>query len=377
MLNAKHIFWAAFAVLLVFQGVLWRHAEFIDYALWADHVQCIVADDPCEFDIGRGYGYPATPMLAPMLVMYTAFDVPPTSSIVVVMSLLISLLGACITLLCYLLRPATLWWMGTLALLAVNRMYVHSNPPTILVVLFICILILLTQYIYERRSERYAYIVWGIGAGLAAATRVDMSVLAIVMLLLALVPRLSWRRLGTMILIGIGTFILTNPYMWTMPVSHLFDLVHKVTFHYYDKMSSLFTIRDLIFMSPLGVGAFLASSAMVIRRSMPAVIPRTLLLLVMVWTVVMCSVVFSSHYQAKWYFYPMIIPWEILGVLFLITYLPQIPSERINPVRYRYQIAPLLIGTIFIANVISTLNYFFALKLEWAFTYYLGWWKYF
>lgn len=377
MLGAKQVFGAAFAILLIFQGLLWRYANLIDYSLWSDHVECIVTHDPCEFDITRGYGYPATPIVSPMVVLYKIFEVPPLAGIVIVMSLLISFFGACITLLTYLLRPQTLWWVGTLALLTVNRIYVYSTPPTIVAVLLVCILILISQYIYERRSGKYAYIVWGIGAGLAAATRVDTSALAIAVLFLALIPRLSWQQLTTMALTALGVFIMVDPYMWTMPVSHILDIVHKVTFHYYDKMSPSFSPKDLIFISPLGVGAFLASIVLILRRNISPVVPRALLIWIMGWTVVMCSIILSSNYQLKSYFYPMSTPWEIIGILFFITYLPQISSERINPIRYRHQVAPLVVGVTFILNALTIMNYFFTLKIEWAFMYYLGWWKYF
>lgn len=355
---------------------LWYEYMLVDGDMWSNQAHYMVTHDPRGFDISRGYAYPGTTILWPTIFLARMLSLPYLTTLRIVLALWNALTVVAASYLAFRLRPSTWWWLVPFCFLIANRLYLDSVPASIVAMPLLTVLFLLTWWLYEHAPPHHPVTLlwWGILAGSALATRADISSFVIFALLLVLLLRLGWQQVTLAVLFSGSVFLLTDPYLWTTPWQHVIDMLHKVTFHYAGFVQHRFSYFDLFLVSPLSFLVIGWTGALLVkRRPLPGRVPRMLVLVLLAITFVVGLIVFNSGYQSTRYFHPFIGMWEMVAALFLLETVPHIPWGRFHPSLYRQHLIPLLFFLIFIPHFITFLWYSYWLDLEWAFTYYLGW----
>jgi hypothetical protein len=323
--QSKYILIGVCLYALIVQLVIRNTTLFIDKNLWANQIAYFLNHDPRVFDMLGAYGHPGGTLVALGSLFHIFFGLSYSNALIFSVSLLIATTTAACATLCFLLYPGSLWWMATAFILTFSRFYIDATPPTAVVMPFIALAVLTTWWIvlqYDQKS-RWKYFIWGIIAGLAAATRLDVSLL-VGAPMFVLLWRQNRNRVVLPILAGfVITFFLADPFMWFMPVRHLLDLVHKFTLHHNDfshpttinvqKVIQSFALAIISIMWWLYLFLFLRKR----------IIPNRIASAFLGVTLLATFVILSSRFQAMRYFYPLIIVWEIfLPLLALETFSP-------------------------------------------------------
>ena len=208
--------------------------ESVDQSMWAKQIQYLLTHDPRVFDFYAAYGHPGTTLVELGSLFHILFGFSYSTALTLGMSILIAVVTAACSVLCFLLYRQSLWWLATAFLLLLNRMYMNATPPTAVVMPFTVLIVLATWWLWEQqgRTSRWPYFLWGAVAGLAAATRLDASLLVSTPMFVLLWYR-HGRRVVLPLLAGAGiSFFMADPFLWFMPIRHVTDLVHKFTMHY-------------------------------------------------------------------------------------------------------------------------------------------------
>jgi hypothetical protein len=324
--QAKCIFIGVLLYAFAVQLVIRNSTLFIDKNLWANEIAYFLNHDPRVFDMLGAYGHPGGTLIAVGILFHIFFGLSYSNALIFSVSLLIATTTAACATLCFLLYPGSLWWMATAFILTFSRFYIDATPPTAVVIPFIALAVLTTWWTglqYDQKSQ-WKYFIWGIIAGLAAATRLDVSLLVGVPMFVLLWCQ-NRNRVVLPILAGfVITFFLADPFMWFMPIQHLLDLTRKFMLHHNG------------FSQPTGINAqqiiqaFALAAICIIwwvallglRRSKP-IIPNRIMGMFLAVSLFAFVVILSSTFQALRYFYPLIIVWEIfLPLLALETFSP-------------------------------------------------------
>lgn len=331
-MRVLHVFLSTFLVALLVQGWLWQHIEFIDKYMWINHLQHVVRMDDQVFD-KTVYGHPGTPAMDIAIAVHWLFRIGPEPALLGSLALLNSLSIASAATLAFILKPASRWWLALAGMLMVNRLYFSSTPPTAVISPLLTFIILLTWWLYKKgKLVRWPEtILWGVSLGIAGATRADMSGLFALGMLALLIFRLPWLKTTAMILLALGTFSAVDPFMWWMPIRHVFDLLHVMRFHYAEYDHYRLSLTALLLISPLSlISLALATVWAALHRRLPQPVPRSFMVWLITLTLGIGAILLRSQFQADRYFFPLAFLWEALLPLFLLEGVKQLRFDWIR-----------------------------------------------
>jgi hypothetical protein len=312
----RQVFLLSFAVHMVKLSIYLADGD-----MWANQIKYFLEKNSLVFDFHAAYGHPGTSLVTLGCILHTVFGLSFRTAVTVSASLLLSTVTASCASLCYLLKPASLWWFTTAFILTLSRFYVAATPPTAIVMPLVVLLVLSSCWLWDRTrtGTRWLHFLWGVIVGISASTRLDVTLLVGMPLFLLL----SFRSgAGVIAPIAAGvclSFFLTDPFLWFMPVRHVSDLMSKFTLHY----SNYTTSRTIPWPEwahgiPLATIAIVLFLFLLARRKTPGAIPTQPLLVFLGITLTAGLLLTSSKFQAIRYLYPLIIVWEILLPLFLL-----------------------------------------------------------
>src|SRR5436190_16211555 len=232
-MNKPLLFLTTFAIALIIQSLIWRNFEYVDKQIWTDEARFVQTVNPEAFNKLVGYGHPGGPVIEATIAAHMLFGVSYEVALSGSLAVLNAFIIAACALMCYILRPNTMWWFIVAGTLAVNRLYPNSTPPSGVIAPLIVLLVLLALWLYEKAGQAKTsnILLFGAIIGIAGATRSDITPAMTVPLLLILYPRLGLKNIGLIILTAAMAFWITDPFMWIMsPFQHIWDLITEVTY---------------------------------------------------------------------------------------------------------------------------------------------------
>lgn len=341
MIKALHVFLVVWLGALIVHGVVFKHAAIPDKDIWTAQVQYVDQHDPRAFDAEYAYGYPGTPYLETAIIAHRLVDLPYAQALQGSLALFTSAAIAGIAVTLYTLSGHHVWWLVASGILIFNRLLPLSIPPTAVASYLVVLLFLLSWRLYREKTNASVWLMmaWGVCAGLATATRADISVLVITALLIPLSFSLPWRMIIPMLVILIFVFTLTNPFMWSSPIQHLQDIYNKIIWHASSFQQRSLSPLQVLFISPLALTSLLVAAVYVVFKKDPALpLPSTMLIVALLLTLVTAGLLLTSRFQVPRYVYPIVFLWEAL-----------LPVLVLSPT-IRWRSASLALGTLLVAG---------------------------
>ena len=350
MRKSQLVFIIAFLLCITVQASLCLGSDyFFDVDLWSTgalHMSEVGLPSPNAPE----YGYPGISILAPASLLIS-LGAPPRLATQAVVLIWVSLLVALITVLAYVLRPQSNWYLALGGLLLLSRIYLQATPPSSLVTLFVTLLVLLFLYAFENRNLLKPYVFIGIAGGVALSTRFDISFLVLGFGLLFL----SFWSFRNALIAGVVTliaFCLTNSYMFFEPVSHLTHIFQRV-YHTSNIIGGEEGHGPLIYRLvrslPLGFFSILFALVLLITKyELP--FRRVFLYWLLFISFVIEGALLATKFHADWYFYPILVLWQSLLPLFLLSIVKKDiifppPLKNISPRAFSWFIVGSLIGS--------------------------------
>lgn len=322
MRRAFAVYLIAFLMAFVFQWLLWNTLDaVIDGTwFWEPAITEMSHALPPLNATNQGYAeppllYPGMTILLPASALVRA-GVQPDISLRIVLAVLVSLFTALAALLAYMLRPDSLWWIATVLILGVTRVYQHATPASVGITALLPCLALAFIAAYERRSWKW-YTVLGLISGVCLSTRIDISAAVSGSMLLFLLFR-DWRKSIAAGAVALGTLVLLDPYMRIAPLTHLRTIFENAAALEATHQLSLVSPLTVTLL-PLGIVGFLLGAFLDGRAPNLLGISRPAAHFLLGLTAVLAIALVWSPYRETWYFFPLLSLWATLGGLFLLS----------------------------------------------------------
>lgn len=330
MLNRWPMFVLLFVTLTVVFFFVIPRSVMADLRMWSEQMTFVRTHDQQALSFYAAYGHPGTTLVEGGLLIRWLFGVSDMTALITVLSVLTAAFATIVVALARTLRPQSWWWLGTLVVVTINRMY-YTTPPSMLILPVVAVLVLMTWQALERRSRNWRpAVVWGMVAGFSAATRFDITLLLVPLLLAVLWRSSGWKWTLTAMGVGAVALFTFDPFFWIMPIQHAVDLVRKFQIHYTDFRlpgGYLFGFATLDYYIWPGLAILGSLWAMRHDHERHAA-PRELLFVLYAATVIVTVVVLSSSYQSIRYFLPLMYLWNLLLPLYLGVFSPSYLAGR-------------------------------------------------
>lgn len=330
MQTKVRIFWGMFFVAFIIQFITLTYIPILDEKIWVRTTELFYTRS-LKLLTEPTYGYPATTLLLPASFLQTLFPFSPRLSFILSLSVLNAAAIAGIGVICFLLKPKSLWWLTASGMLMVNRLLLFATPPSALVSLLVPLILLLTLYDLRYRSQKRPLFLLGILLGASLTTRLDISLLAVFttasLLALDATKRNFLPQLGGVVILS---FCALNPYMWFMPVQHLLDIAHKITYHYEILHSEKEAMWRIFLLSPMAVGGFLVTLFFLVTKKYFTPLERQFFFRVVAFSTITIVIVLTASYRVAWYLFPIFLLWEIFLSYFLLVLLSHVSFSFIH-----------------------------------------------
>jgi len=305
-----------------------------DSKRWGNQAFYVQTGNPEQFNWEAAYGHPGGTLIQGTSIVQYVTKRSYEDSLVLFLSLAnaLTIVGICIVT--YLLRHRFSWSLVTFLLLTLNPLYLITTPPSALASLLTVLLGSVTLLLYERkdRVSMTQAIVWGGVAGLLCVTRIDIGVLASAVFGILLFERFWFRQSVYAFIAALGAFIVMNPFMWFMPLQHVYDLTVKVYQHIALISLEHPTLLELVDAGSIAALGVVVGVCVLVRRTvLPEQLPKGFLYALLVITGVVGFLYAIAENQAIRYLQPVIYLWEWavpLMLLVLIDRLPRSAAQR-------------------------------------------------
>jgi hypothetical protein len=332
MMPEKRKLLALFVCVLILgfaaQEVMRSMVPLYDHILWTDEVRYFVTHDDRQYDFNGAYGNPGTPMLELGSIL-NRLGVSYENSVILSVNIFVAVAAAGCSVICFVLRPDSLWWLAAACTLLLNRSYPMATPPTMVAIPVITFIVLASCWFLNEREVPAPkfFLGWGAAVGFALATRYEIALFVGVPFSLLIAYRRGWKTLLPMIAGMIFAFILANPYMWYMPVRYLGDLVRRFTINYMDyPKTPLFTFFFVNTAWLAGL-SMIWCVALLVKKRLPGVLPSPAIILLTAISLALPVIVSFSHNKAARYFFPLTVTWEVIFSLLVLEVVP--PAQTV------------------------------------------------
>jgi len=230
----KNAFFAgALLVACLGQGFVFFYVGILDEAFWSAQARFVEAGSPEQYNPAHAYGHPGGPVILGTIAVHHVARVGYETALPIFLTIFNGVVIAAIATLCRRLRPDSLWWLPVLGTLSVDKLYAVSTPTSAAAGPLLVLLTLLTLRIVERGVVSWRQLAsWSLVTGLAVATRFDIGSITTLFLFGVLATTLRWRQFVGMAAAAFAVFVVCDPYMWSMPVQHVGDLLGKAALHH-------------------------------------------------------------------------------------------------------------------------------------------------
>jgi 4-amino-4-deoxy-L-arabinose transferase-like glycosyltransferase len=339
MFRGSHLFLLVLLVALVSQALLWQQVVFTDEERWVERIAQLTYDIShrhYQADNPVYSGHPGMSFVTPGALAYS-LGVSLPESLRGSVSLLVAFSVAAVALVCYRLRPASMWWLPASIMLIVHPLYLHASPTNAVIAPLSVALVATALWLYEHAHSRHTILVlilWGIGIGLAAATRVVTSALIVGPLFIFLLSRVRWRALLLALLSGVVTAVAVDPLWWHTPWQHMQYILFRSSLNYTEHVAPIsLRLEDFILFAPFALLSLILALVIVLDRRLTSPVPRAFIVLLFFITVLFSAAFLSVRYQSMRHFQPLIFLWEIFLPLWVLHFAQQLRFSFINSPR--------------------------------------------
>lgn len=312
---------------------LWNNATIADQQYWIEKRAQMHADfqqGNFTFDSKKHATHPGSfPLLASMPLFLTNFS--PLYSIRVTSSLLDTAITMIIIITAFKLRKNK-WWLLIAILFVFNDYALFTNPLDIIAAKLITLACLLAFWHFEQKTNTpfLVSILLGITLGLSASTRIHISLLTGLPLLLFLFSFIKFPRFLLIMAVTIISTILSNPYLYRNPVNFLWQTT-STSVNLVDKNSQLSLISSgyfkelnvfsLIIDNPLPTLSLILTIALIYFPRRQNSLPRSFLVAFSGIIMFSGTALLYAYLNNLRFFYPIIFPLLAFLPLFIFTLL--------------------------------------------------------
>ncbi|MEK7500255.1 MAG: hypothetical protein AAB649_06685 [Patescibacteria group bacterium] len=330
-MRPQHVFLITLLLSVALHAVYWRYLDDSpDQQQWMREMKLFSETSLESQRKSLYYGYPATTILGAAAILQT-FGISSNQAFAGIMAVGISVPVALSVLLCFQLRPKSLWYVGAGAVLIPSQAYYNATPPSALVTAFSTFLLLYALYIYEnKKHDVVTSAILGSVFGIALATRIDISLVVLFFVCVFLFSTLK-KHILVVLLFAAVLFVLCDPYMHVFPLQHMQDIFHKITHHAELLNSPAFPYRKILLTIPLCSMGFAASVLLLLfpNKYINSVSRVFLAMIIALCTSLIAGLVMFSAYYPAWYFFPVLQIFEVLFTLFLLDALEVVGRKRL------------------------------------------------
>ncbi len=311
--------------------------ELGDGDMWAREIRLFIARDPGQFDFDGAYANPGTPVLELGTLLHTLFGVSFNNAVTLSVSALVALAVAACSVVCFALQPESPWWLAAAGTLLLNRFCISTTPPSAVAMPLIVLIVLGAWWIMNQQTApaRKYFLGWGAVVGFACATRIEVSLLVAAPFSLLLVQRHGRRMLVPMVAAALAVFFLADPYLWTMPMQHLSDLVRRFTINYARYQNMSVYADDLVHTLLLAAPSCVWCLILLAQKRLPRILPGKIITVLTGISMLMFIVVFSSNHKPVRYFFPVMAVWEVILPLLALEAVAVRAASESGPPGYR------------------------------------------
>jgi len=309
----NYLFIGAFLAACLGQGFVYFNVGILDEAIWSDQARYVETGSPEQYNPAHAYGHPGGPVIFGTIAVHHLAGISYETALPVFLTMFNGVVIAAIATLCRRLRPDSLWWLPVLGTLSVDKLYAVSTPTSAVAGPLLVLLTLLTLWIVEHKVVSWRWLAgWILVAGLAVATRFDIGAITTAFLFGVLATNLRWWQLTGLAAAAFAVFVVCDPYMCSMPIRHVGDLLGKAALHHQTFARNRLDPGEVASLSAL---AFLGLAFTLLTQAAPGAVRRRLSP-VFVWalvalTVALYGIFLSASYQAVRYFIPIVFIWQV------------------------------------------------------------------
>ena len=151
------VLWKIFIISLLvaslFQWGRWHTLGIIDDGMWSHQAEYAETNNPKQFTPLMSYGHPGGPIIEGTIAFHKIFNFSYYTSLIMVVTVVNSIIIACICVLTYVYQKDVLWTAGVLGILSLNKLYNESTPPSAIASVLVVLLFVLTLCLYKRKIE--------------------------------------------------------------------------------------------------------------------------------------------------------------------------------------------------------------------------------
>lgn len=327
LIKSKYVFVTVFFLAFIYQGLFLKYYGMCDETIWSSQAQYVETGNALQFDMDTGYGNPGATIIDGVIIVHHLFGLSYLNSLYLFLALFDAFIVAGIGVLCLLIRPGDLWWLVVIPMLLLDRSNVWHTPTSSVASLIVVFFTLFSWWLYEKSEITFLQLAFfGFISGLAISTRADIGAFMTLVLFSLFISKISLKRALIPITSAAVTFIAIDPFMWFMPLRHLFDLLYKVYWHHeicdYRGSSLAFILSySLLAILSMLLAAMLLFFRNQLRIKLP---PPRLLFTLMVATLLLCGIFMTSRFQTLRYYLPIINIWHVFLPLLLFSMISQL-----------------------------------------------------
>lgn len=320
LLRKKGGWFILFIIVFVFQYFFWNTLSFYDDTMWAKQAQDVLTANPERFNPATAYGHPGGPIIEGVIILQKITNLSYLQTLYLFLALAGSMCIVITSYFCHKLTQGYTWPVSTVLILTINSIYPYGTPPSILASLLVVFLAIYTLYLSRKTISNKLIIFWSILSGILIATRFDIGTIMTCCFWVLLVPRVTKKQILLTICIPLITFIICDPFMWSMPIKHIQDILSKVLYHYNEFTPTHLSFISVVSISGLTFTSMLIGLYMVLfKRKDFALFSKKFLLLLLFITVTLFYIFLNSHYQTQRYFMPLLLLWEVFLPFFIYS----------------------------------------------------------
>lgn len=340
-MRLDHFFLLSLLFFLLIHGIFWRTVSFLDESLWIARLEHLVSDLRVPHSDINQSQYAIHPGMAVVFIAASAhaLGLSSASSLAGAVTLFTALATSSTLVACKAARPHTLWWLGGGMLIGLSPLYFHATPTNAVVAPLWSLLGVLALLLYERKHEQHfgLCVAFGLGLGLALATRMAETVLLGMFFLVFLHRALMIKKITLTAAIAGLTAALLDPLLLFTPLDHLRYVFGNSTEHFVHLgVGSILEYDRLLFQESLTISAGLAVASAVLAyifvvlhrllRTLP--IHWHFLLFMLLLTIFFVTFYSGATSRSLRYFYPLILLWQVflpmlwVGFVNLVSIIP-------------------------------------------------------
>jgi hypothetical protein len=312
-----------FCFSLVGQLVFWSSSGFVDEHLWVQRVEQLAFDMAHGFSTLSQSNYSAHPGMAAVSVaaLFYVAGLSSKASLVLSVAIFIAVATAGATLISYLLRPGTWWWLPVMFVLSGHYLYAGSTPTNAMIAPYVTLIFLMSLWLVEAKGPvGFCFaVLFGSVIGASLAVRMPITAVVSFFMMVLLFKKLYLRQWSVLAIVAIVVLLLLDPLMLVVPVEHISLMTDRVHFHAFEVETVSMSVASLLTkLSLMLISITLLLVLWGLHRQITFPVPRRFAVLLLTATAFLAVVFLAANSKSIRYFFPLMMAWEVFLYLWLL-----------------------------------------------------------